>query len=295
MAVYRICHSTVYRYEYPVAVSHHIARLEPRSTERQACRRFDLRVEPPAPDVSRRSDYFGNPMHLFSVQTSHDCLSVASESEVLVDAPPFVMAPDGRDCGSIAEEIRAAGGSDGGNFDALQFSYPSVRTPIDDEVRAFSGQFFHARRSMTEALWQLLGAFQEEFVYDPVATEVDTPISQVLATRRGVCQDFAHLAIAALRASGLAARYVSGYILNLAASGEQVLAGADASHAWLSVYFPNWGWADIDPTNNIVCTDSHIMVAYGRDFNDVSPLKGAVTGGGGQSVEVAVTVDSVGG
>lgn len=291
MARYEINHKTTYRYRYPVAVSHHSARLRPLSDASQSCESFALAIAPSSVDLVERLDFFGNAMHMFSVQEPHAALVVEARSQVYTTRAPIDLATLETPCAAVRMALSDYGRAD--LVDAKQFLLATDLTPDAPEVEAFGERFTGAATPFGQAIQDLLDAFADEFAFDASATEISTPVSKVLEQRRGVCQDFAHLSIAALRASGLAARYVSGYILTRPPEGVERLAGADASHAWVSVFHPEAGWIDIDPTNRLVCGDQHIRVAYGRDFGDVSMLKGAVTGGGDHKIKVEVTVQPV--
>ncbi len=291
MARYDLRHKTTYRYAYPVTVSHHSARLKPLTEEGQICESFSLAIIPSSVDLIERLDFFGNTMQMFSVQEAHDSLIVESTSQVYVTRKPCDLAQFDTPCGAIRIAMTDYGRAD--LVDSKQFLYATETTPDTPEVEAFGQRFVNSARPLGAALSDMLDAFATEFKFDAKATEISTAVNTVLKERRGVCQDFAHLMIASLRACGLAARYVSGYILTEPPEGQERLEGADASHAWLSVFMPGHGWIDLDPTNRIVCGDQHVKVAYGRDYFDVSMLKGAVTGGGEQTLTVEVTVRPV--
>lgn len=291
MPRYDIHHRTSYSYAMPVSVSHHAACLKPLDDKHQTCDAFSLDIYPSSVDLIQRLDYFGNTLQMFSVQQTHDTLIVDAKSQVYCSAKPIDLAQFDVTCGATTLALSDYGRSD--LVDPKQFVFNTDLTPDTPEVEAFGQRFINSTRPIGKALSDFLDAFAEEFTFDPQATEVSTPVNTVLKERKGVCQDFAHLMIAALRACKLSARYASGYILTEPPEGQERLEGADASHAWVSVYIPHHGWIDIDPTNRIVCTDQHIKVAYGRDFFDVSMLKGAVTGGGDHTIKVEVTVKPV--
>ncbi|MCP5433531.1 MAG: transglutaminase family protein [Alphaproteobacteria bacterium] len=283
-----VSHRTVYGYGQPVSLSHHLLRLTPRATPRQTCHRSGLAVTP-SPDVSRTSsDYFGNATTYITVQEPHTSLSIQARSvvEVLPREAPEASK-------TLAwDQVRAALAKDTSRdgLDAIQFAFPSPWTGASDEVEAFARPSFVPGRPVLEAALDLTARIFKGFQYDPTATTVATPVDQVFALKRGVCQDFAHLEIACLRSLGLAARYVSGYLLTRPPEGQEKLIGADASHAWLSVYCPGQGWVDLDPTNNVLPNEEHITLAWGRDYGDVSPVNGAILGGGAHTVHVAVDV-----
>lgn len=288
MSRYRIHHRTTYRYRYPVLVSHHAAHLEPLQRPNQHRRSFQLNITPEPFDLSSRLDYFGNRVHHFSIQEDHDRLVVDSHSEVVVtppEAPLQEMTPTPREVSAFFESQASAS-----QLSAYQFCFPSQHTPESPEVLAWAAPFFPPQEPVLQGALRLAEHLAKDFTFDARATDVSTPIQDVLKHRRGVCQDFAHLMLAGLRALRLPACYVSGYILTQPPPGKPRLVGADASHAWVSVYLPHYGWVDIDPTNFLICTDQHVTVSRGRDYADVSLVRGAVTGGGEHSLDVEVTM-----
>lgn len=288
MARYQIHHRTVYHYAQPVAVSHHCACLTPLNAGRQQLHNFTLEVNPEASDLSSRTDFFGNKLHFFSLHNSHGEFVVNATSEVSVQPvqlPLPQLMPTCEETRQVLDEHLTAEA-----IDALQYTFPSACIEISDTVRAFAENFASEAASYYELACRLARHIYEEFEFDPTATDIATPISEILEQRRGVCQDFAHLMIGCLRALRLPARYVSGYILTHPPEGQERLIGADASHAWVSIYIPHFGWLDIDPTNAQFASEEHIIVAVGRDFDDVSMLKGAVTGGGEHTIGIEVTM-----
>lgn len=291
MATYRIDHKTTYTYSYPVTASHHTAILKPLSNESQSCSRFSLEVSPEAADLAERMDYFGNTSHLFAVQEPHDALVVEASSIVTVTSEAVELQKLDTPASEIREALADIKRTD--LIEAKEFLYETENTRKSDEVTAFGARFLAGDAPIGKGILALLQAFKDEFKFDPEASDIYTPVEQTLSHKRGVCQDFAHLMIAALRAQGLAACYASGYILTMPPPGQPRLVGADASHAWVSVFIPNSGWVDVDPTNNLVCGDQHVAVAYGRDFSDVSMLSGAVTGGGEHTISVEVTMQPI--
>lgn len=285
---YRVRHTTTYGYSAAVQVSHHAARLKPRDTVTQRCLTAILRIDPVPSGLAELRDYFGNWVTLFTLQQSHSSLVVEAESLVEV-------IPGDGDGGapSLAWEevrdrlVRPAGEQD---FAAAEFAHPSPLAGYSEDIRAYALPSFPAERPLRQAVYDLTRRIHQDFAYDPTATSVTTPLGEVLALRRGVCQDFAHLQVACLRSVGLAARYVSGYLLTRPPPGQAKLVGSDASHAWASVYDAGNGWIDFDPTNDMAVGDEHITCAWGRDYEDVSPVKGVVIGGGEHSIRVEVDV-----
>lgn len=292
MTKYGIQHRTTYSYLYPVSISHHSAHLKPLTCQNQTCESFSLRINPNSVSLIERADFFENTVHLFSIQETHDRLVVEANSQVTVNQPTAKLENYVTTLAEILDIQRDF--SKPAHIDTKPFLYHTAVTPDLPEVEAFAKRFFQMDKPLGVSLEEMLNAFATEFEFDAKATEVNTPVSQVIAEKRGVCQDFTHLMIAALRSCGIAARYVSGYILTEPPPGQERLQGADASHAWLSVFDPALGWVDVDPTNNIVCGDQHVRVAYGRDYSDVVMLGGAVTGGGKHDIKVEVTMHPIG-
>lgn len=285
---YRVTHRSVYRYSEPVTLCHNVLRLSPRSHAGQSCLVTELLVEPEPAVMSSYLDYFGNPSTFFTVQDRHQQLTVTviSETDVKPPAPP---APDRTPPWDCVPELLASSRA-AADLDAYQFVFDSSYIQASRRLAALAAPSFPMGRPLLAAVLDLTRRIHGEFRYDPQATTVTTPLNEVLDTRRGVCQDFAHLEIGCLRSLGLAARYVSGYLLTNPPAGQPRLIGVDASHAWLSLYCPGSGWIDLDPTNNQIPTDKHITLAWGRDYDDVSPIKGVLLGGGEQSIRVGVDV-----
>lgn len=288
MALYNIKHRTVYEYAHPVTVSHHSAHMKPLSNGFQTCQAYRLKITPETPDVQIREDYFGNITHLFSIYEPHQSLVLETQSQVEVIATAPDLKPLTMTCGKLRDLNHSS--TDPQSIIQREFLYPTDITPDFPELQAFASKTLAPERPVGLAILDFLDVFKDEFKFDAKATEVSTPIASVLEKRHGVCQDFAHLMIAAFRSCGICARYVSGYILSHPPKGSPRLEGADASHAWVSVLLPEIGWVEIDPTNRLVCSDEHVRLAYGRDYSDVSILKGAVHGGGTHNVHVGVTM-----
>lgn len=286
---FRITHTTEYAYAQPVGLCQNEARLQPRDFARQQCTSSRLVVSPAPADYRERRDFFGNRVAYFAIQQPHDKLTVTAISEVSI-SPEQELFGDDRQI--TWEEARDELSSDNGpeTLDARQYVLDSPMVVASAELAEYARPSFVAERPAVEVVHDLMQRIHRDFAYDPEFTTVATPLSEVLEHRRGVCQDFAHLAIGCLRACGLAARYVSGYIETLPAPGQPRLVGADASHAWFAVYVPGAGWLEYDPTNNQVPRDQHIVVAWGRDYADVTPLKGIAFGGGAHGLAVSVDV-----
>ena len=289
---YRILHTTLYEYAAPVTVSHHTARLHPRQDRRQKCHGYSLDITPHPTLRTSRDDFFGNCVSAFSIQQIHSRLEITATSdvEVLEAAPPSLQA-------SLPwEEVVELFGETTPVelLDAYQFIFESPSIRCSPELAELARPCFQPGRPLLECARELNQLIHREFKYDSKATTVATPLQDVLADRRGVCQDFAHIAIAGLRSLGLPARYVSGYVRTHALEGGRRLVGADASHAWFSVFAPGTGWVDFDPTNDLMPGTEHITLGYGRDFSDLSPVSGMIVGGGDHVAKVAVDVKPVG-
>jgi transglutaminase-like putative cysteine protease len=281
---YRVTHTTTYHYEDLASVCHNELRLTPRRDARQQPRRSQLRIDPTPSALVPLVDFFGNQVHFLTLQEPHRQLTITAKSDVSVTAvAPPDTAPAWED---VRDRLRAERSP--AVLDAYQFVFESPQVAVDDAVLDFVRPSFAPDRPVLDAVRDLTRRIHVEFRYDKTATTVATPVAAVLRQRRGVCQDFAHLEIACLRALGLAARYVSGYILTVPPPGASRLVGADASHAWLAVWVGDAGWVDVDPTNDQLPGDQHVTVAWGRDYADVSPLRGVVLGGGAHRVSVAV-------
>jgi transglutaminase-like putative cysteine protease len=286
---YRVRHLTRSRYIDPVSEARHLARLCPRETPTQRVWRHALQVDPAPAWRTSRVDAFGNTVIWMLVQTAHRELHVLSEAEVET-RPESPEAPPVPAC--TWEEARDALALDftGAHLTALPFLFPSPLAPTSADLAAWALPSFPPGRPLAEAVADLRGRLHREFTFDPAASHVATPVAETLRLRRGVCQDFAHLMISGLRSLGLAARYVSGYLETLPPPGKPKLQGADASHAWVSVYLPGGGWIELDPTNDCPAGERHLTLGWGRDYADVAPLRGVTLGGGEQTLEVSVDV-----
>ncbi len=287
--LYRIVHQTEYRYASAVQLSRQVLRSTPRHTRFQRRIRHAIRVEPQPSEWFERKDFFGNALVQFALQSPHQSLLVEITSHVLVRSRHSHPA---RLLGAPWEQVRDGLQQGTGTpfLDPAQYLYASPHVPTTPRFAAYARPSFTPGRPLLEAVHHLSHRIYQDFRYDPTATNISTPVETVLRKKRGVCQDFAHLLIACLRAVGLAARYVSGYLLTHPAPGKEHLLGADATHAWVSVYCPEAGWVDLDPTNDLWVDQEHITVAWGRDFSDVSPLRGVILGGEEHELEVRVAV-----
>lgn len=292
---YRITHSTRYGYADPVSLCHSIAHLKPRDMPHQRCLAAQVRVNP-WPSVTREHrDLFGNRVSYFSVQQAHATLEVTATSEVVVDNPVVPPLADTPPWEQVRDRLQD--GREPACQAARMFTLASPATPFNALATEYARVSFTPGRPVLEAAFDLMHRIFTDFDYDPTFTNVATPLATVMEHRRGVCQDFAHLGIAGLRGLGLATRYVSGYLETLPPPGQPKLRGADASHAWFSLFVPGLAadadacWIDYDPTNDCLIHEQHITTAVGRDYQDVTPVRGVFYGGGEHSLTVAVDVD----
>ncbi len=288
---YRVVHTTNYSYSEPVALCHSEVYLTPRKTARQTCVAHALEIVPASPKIEACLDYFGNSVNFFTIQQRHLAFSVTALSDVELVSAVYIPPESTPPWEAVRDALRAPAVDEA--WDASQFVYNSPLVAASAELAGYAARSFSPGRPWLEAVLDLTARIYGEFVYDPAATNIGTPLATVLKTRRGVCQDFAHLQIGCLRAMGLAARYVSGYLSTMPLPGETQLVGAHASHAWLTAWCPGPGWVDLDPTNNIVPSLDHITVALGRDYADVCPIKGVFVGGGQHELSVSVDVQAI--
>lgn len=291
-ARYDVRHETVYSYSDAVPVCHNEIRLVPRELPHQRLLSNQLVIDPEPAVVSSRLDSFGNRVGMFAIEAGHRRLVVTSTSVVEVDP-----ARDWRTREPLPWETlrdRLTRDTDAATLAARQFACESPLVPTSPRLASWAGESFTPSRHWHEALIDLTSRIHREFAYDPTATTTSTPVEEVFALKRGVCQDFAHLQIACLRSLGLAARYVSGYISNERPAGQAGMVGADASHAWLACWGGSEGWLDVDPTNDCPAGSLHVTIGWGRDYADVAPVKGVCVGGGTHGMEVAVHVSRIG-
>jgi transglutaminase-like putative cysteine protease len=288
---YRIRHATSYVYDDVVTLAHNEARLTPRNGPWQIAHSARLVVEPTPAFMVRERDYFGNWQTQFALQEPHRHVLVTAHSEVTVRAP-FLPAPGDTPSWESTRDL-LANSSDPDVFEAVEHAYESPHVQLLPELRDYALVSFTPHRPILAASLELCSRIHADFAYKPGTTSVATPVKVVFEQRRGVCQDFAHLMLGCLRSLGLSARYVSGYVRTRPPAGQARRIGADASHAWLSVFCPGHDFIDLDPTNNMLVGSEHPTLAWGRDFSDVSPLRGVLLGGGEHHVEVAVDVQPV--
>ncbi len=296
---YRITHTTLYRYSQSVGLCQNEARLQPRNFWRQYCHHSHFDIQPSPTDYCEWLDFFGNNVTYFAIQKPHTQLIVTAISDVMIfprqSNLDLLNRMTWEQARNQLQESPLQGNIQNQDLisellDAKQYLLDSPMITVSPELANYAQSSFSSNRPLVDVVNDLMQRIYRDFTYDPSFTTIATPLSDVLSHRRGVCQDFAHLAIGCLRAYGIAARYISGYVETLPEPGQQRLVGADASHAWFSVYIPNTGWLDFDPTNNTVPLDQHITLAWGRDYADVTPLKGIAFGGGQHTLSVSVDV-----
>lgn len=291
--IYDLRHVTTYRYSREVPFSRCIMRLLPHGGDGQAVHRASLAITPRPAERSDGSCFFGNRITAVMLAKPHWELKVELRARIEVrrPLPPHAGLTRGwEEIAALAQASRSLAPDS-----PAHHLYPSRLVPQVPAVIAYARESFGAKRPVLEAACELMARIRNDFSYDPAATEVTTPLAEAFARRHGVCQDFAHIMIAGLRGLGLPAAYVSGYIRTVVPPGEQRLEGADASHAWVALWCgPEIGWVGLDPTNNLIVADDHIVTALGRDYADVAPLEGVVMGPGSQTIEVAVDVIPVG-
>jgi len=307
---YRITHITTYRYSQSVGLCQNEARLQPRNFWRQQCDYSHFDIQPQPTDFREWTDFFGNQVNYFAIQQPHTQLIVTAISEVTLfprqNNLDLLNRMTWEQARNLLQEMPMQGQTQSQQgqsqsqlqnqeqlleiLDARQYVLDSPMITVTPELADYAQSSFQPNRALVDVVYDLMQRIYRDFTYDPSFTTIATPLSDVLKFRRGVCQDFAHLAIGCLRAYNIAARYISGYVETLPEAGQQRLVGADASHAWFSVYIPNTGWLDFDPTNNTVPLDQHITLAWGRDYADVTPLKGIAFGGGQHTLSVSVDV-----
>lgn len=289
---YKVTHTTTYAYEAPVRVCHNLVMLSPRSDAGVRIHSHRLRIIPKPQLLHARKDFFGNLLHAFSIEENHRQLKVTSISKLRVHSRKIPPAESTLPWEAVVESVARA--SDLGWLDASPFLFDSRRIQRSTKFAQYALQDFTAGRPILLCGLEFVDRIHREFKYDPTSTFVDTLPHETFSIKRGVCQDFAQVAISCLRSIGLAARYVSGYLRTKPPEGKPRLIGADQSHAWLSLYCgADVGWVDLDPTNNCLCTKDHIPICWGRDYQDVVPVRGVFLGGGQHSLSVSVDVSPV--
>lgn len=283
---YQVVHRTTYNYAYQVLNGQHFTHLTPRQTAQQEVLWHALEFKPRPAESTKGRDYYGNHCHSVLIQVPHDRLQVTATT--LVRVAEIAAA---RDFGRRSwEHALLPSIYQTEALEVADMRLPSPLTPLLPASHAYAARFLQRGRPWLEALLDLTQHIRQEFEYDPEATEVDTPLAEVFASKRGVCQDFAHVMLSCLRSAKLPARYVSGYILNEPPPGKEKLIGSDASHAWVESWYPGLGWVGFDPTNGKLANTEFITIGWGRDYGDVTPLRGVVLGGGEHELDVRVSV-----
>lgn len=294
--IFNVTHSTKFDYNAPVSYCHNIATLRPRESKGQQLLEYGIQISPEPAELSERIDFFGNYITRFSIQTEHKTLKVITKSKILRDYSQFHEFFYSEACRKITlnEALFAMKGMDSTVLEAKEYILESIFIrKTDKEIQRYAELSFKEDRSLFDAAYELMQRIYTDFDFDSGFSTISTPIEEVMREKKGVCQDFAQIAIACIRSMGLPARYVSGYIETLPAPGKEKLIGADASHAWFSLFIPSFGWVDFDPTNNQIPKDQHIVVGWGRDYYDVPPLKGVVYGSGQSKLRVAVDIEAM--
>ena len=291
-ARYVVVHETPYSYQWSVGLSRQLVRLSPRDLSYQTCSEHQLVIHPTPEILSVGEDAFGNHITSICIDKDHDTLAVKATSRVEVSARTYPEDSDTPRWEDVRQRLtyRAGHPLSPEELDATRFLFESSRVRNKRELSAWAASSFPKGAPLLAAARDLMQRIHRDFAFDPKATTVSTTVMEVFASRRGVCQDFAHLMVSCLRSMGLPARYVSGYLLTRPPPGKPRLIGADASHAWVSVYCPDYGWVDLDPTNAVLAGREHVTLALGRDYDDVTPLRGVLLGGGEHKVDIAVTV-----
>jgi transglutaminase-like putative cysteine protease len=291
--IYNIYHKTEFRYQSMVTYSHNMARLKPRETKTQKLLDYSLEIDAFPFEKREFIDMFENTNTHILIKNSHHTLTVIGRSRVeifpeIIEAHIENIKKNSITFKAAKERLNSFVRAD---VDAKQFMFDSKLIPkATDAIKEYALESFHEERDLFEAANEFMGRIYNDFEFLSGFSDVTTPVSEIFEAKKGVCQDFAQLAISALRGIGLPCKYVSGYIETLPPEGEKKLFGADASHAWFSLYIPNAGWIEFDPTNNIIPKEQHILLGYGRDYADIAPLKGVVFSSGGSQLSVMVDV-----
>ena len=286
---FKITHSTTYNYLEPVSKGINLAYLMPRDTHRQTCETRFLDIQPTPATTLTRVDYFGNHAMHFTVEEAHTTFSVVATSEVEVNPPGvWPSATTANTCNDVLEKMATS--KDASDLLSREYCLASPLINVNDNFAKFAAPFFNGDSPFLECVRKFSEHIFNDFKFDPDFSTVSTPLEDVLLHRKGVCQDFAQVAIASLRSLGFPTRYVSGYLETIPPPGQEKLVGSDASHAWFAVYSPGEGWYEFDPTNNLIPGEQHIVTAWGRDYSDVTPLRGVVMGGGSKN-KLHVSVD----
>ena len=291
--IFQVTHKTSYRYDNFVSYCHNLATLRPRDLTGQKLLDFELQIEPTPSEINERTDFFGNNLTRFSIQEPHNELKVVAKSFIERDFQTIKQAYESDACRNVTmqQAMNCFQKVTPECLDAKQYilESPLIRK-IAPEIRDYGAESFQLNRSVFDATKELMTRIYTDFQFVPGFSDVATPLHTVFAEKKGVCQDFAQIAIACMRAVGLPAKYMSGYIETLPPEGKEKLVGADASHAWFSTFIPGFGWVDFDPTNNLIPENQHLVVAWGRDYYDVPPLKGVIYSNGNNEMSVSVDI-----
>lgn len=289
-------HDTEYQYSTQVAFAQHLAHLTPQTAPGQTVADFQLQIDPAPSNLHASRDYFGNERTYFALIVAHESLRVRTHSRVRLQSRFETLEPSRSPAWeTVRESLRYVAGAR--YSDAAEFSFGSNVVPRDRALGEYALRSFGPGRPLVDGALDLMHRIHADFRYDATSTDVATPVLEAFRDRAGVCQDFTHVMIGCLRSLGLAARYVSGYLFTQARfartgadAGRPSVIGANASHAWVSVYCPHFGWIELDPTNDAIPGTGHIRLASGRDYGDVAPLRGVVQGGGEHELTVAVRI-----
>ena len=285
---YKVTHITNYIYDFPAVLCHNLMFQIPPDLPFQNVEEYVCEISPKPSSEIERVDFFGNKYLYFSVERSHKNLTVTSKSVVELSSPSWgsLKPADTMPWEKVVELLHTTKTS----TDVRQYYLESKHVNFIDGISDYALKSFTPGRPIMEAMLELNTRIFNDFAFTPGFSDISTPLEKVFKHKKGVCQDFAHFSLACLRAIGLAARYVSGYIETLPPPGKPKMIGADASHAWIAIYVPGHEWIEFDATNNLLVNDKHIRVAVGRDFADVTPLKGIVYSGSKQEMKVSVDV-----
>jgi transglutaminase-like putative cysteine protease len=287
---YKIRHTTEYIYQETVSTGHNRLCLVPLNLPEQKCLSSDVKIAPSPDELTYRTDFFGNTLLFISIYKEHSQLTILSES--LIDIQDRIQAGEAARSRVLWNALYE--GIQGEVYaEVIQYTLPSLHVPYSEEITRFASACFPEGTTLWNGCLALMQKIFSSIEFKPGFTTVNTPVESVLKLKKGVCQDFAHLMIACLRNLGIPARYVSGYIETIPPPGKEKLVGSDASHAWVAVYFPEIGWVEFDPTNNLLPSHNHITVAFGRDYFDVAPIKGIIFSSGKQNIDVKVDVNRV--
>jgi transglutaminase-like putative cysteine protease len=286
--LYSVEHTTKYKYHEHVSICHNIAALMPRNTDRQTCKAFNLIISPLPEVLEDHIDFFGNKLYYFVIEQEHEELTVTVKSQVEKINDHNVQPSYPYQSWEGVRDMLFA--SNGELIEVKQFIHPTEITVATPEIRNYARQSFTTGRPLFEAVYDLVKRIYSDFTFTPGFSTISTPLTEVMKERKGVCQDFAHLAISCVHSMGLPVRYVSGYLETAAPPGKEKLTGIDASHAWISVFIPQMGWIDFDPTNNQLANEQYITIGWGRDYFDIVPLKGVIMSSSSHELKVSVDV-----